>query len=137
MLTVRSSSTLLQSTVAQASDLLSASFSDYSYKDQHSLARTEQLVVPPVLADYVVSVAPLLDYPDKVQLLGAKNYSSPSIDLQKRASFVGGAVPASCNPDKVTPACRGDLYGTTGFKTKADDPTIGILAVGESGASQA
>lgn len=87
--------------------------------------------MPPVLADDVVYVAPLLDYPDKLALLGSinKKRSLPSNDSSKRASFVQGDIPASCDADKVIPACRGDLYGTTGFKTKADGRTIGISVV--------
>ncbi|CAO1633243.1 unnamed protein product [Parajaminaea phylloscopi] len=128
----------VKSTVAQASQIFGADFHDYTYKGQSRKVRTHEYTLPSALADHVLEVSPFTQFSDgqkerlrTTRRLTTRGYAKDTLPLKDG--------PESCHhgfdgrQGSVTPACRGDLYGTTGITGKADDPLLGIFALSPEG----
>lgn len=84
--------------------------------------------MPDGLSQHVVAISPLLDFP-RILHLEEQSKLAPATSL----ALTPRAGPEGCGTKNVTPACLAALYGYADYQPKADDPTVGILAVGYSG----
>lgn len=132
----------MQSTVGQASQAFAADFKDYSYKGQSNKVRTHEYKLPDDIAEHVLDVSPFTQFSEAKT--ANPNRSAQRAALVKRG-YNRNTLPLKNGPESchhgfqgtrngsVTPACRGDLYGTAGITGKADDPALGIFALASAG----